>query len=69
MQIQEAKTFVNAKVHLTWFDRNGSEVSDVVDIYEVNFVPFYGPCLVTNVGEVRLDRVQGCERIVQRIAV
>jgi hypothetical protein len=69
MNIQEAKTFVNTRVHLAWLDRNGKEVTDVVDVYEVNFVPFYGPCMITNVGEVRLDRIQACEKEVRRIAV
>lgn len=64
MQIQEAKAYVNCQVELTWTDRKGVANTDVVDVYEVNFVPLYGPCMITNVGEIRLDRVQACSAIV-----
>ena len=69
MHIQEAKTYVNSRVNLTWLDRNGKEISEVVDVFEVNFVPYYGPCMITNAGEIRLDRIQACEKEVRRIAV
>lgn len=68
MHIQEAKAFANQRVQLTWLDRRGEEVSDQVDVYEVNFVPLYGPCLITNVGEIRLDRVQACSASTVRAA-
>jgi len=68
MDIHEAKAFANQRVQLTWLDRRGDANSDQVDIYEVNFVPLYGPCLITNVGEIRLDRVQACTALATRIA-
>lgn len=68
MQIQEAKAFVNERVQLTWLDRKGESHSELVDVYEVNFVPLYGPCMITNVGEIRLDRVEACELREKRIA-
>lgn len=64
MQIQEAKAYVNCRVELTWTDRKGEANTDVVDVYEVNFVPLYGPCMITNVGEIRLDRVLACSAVV-----
>ncbi len=60
MQIQEAKTFIGRQVALEWTDRKGALLTDVVDVYEVNFVPLYGPCMITSVGEIRLDRIQSC---------
>ena len=68
IQIQEAKAFVNERVQLTWLDRKGEPHSELVDVYEVNFVPLYGPCMITNVGEIRLDRVETCELREKRIA-
>jgi len=61
MQIQEAKSFVEHQVSLEWADRKGEIHRDVVDVYEVNFVPLYGPCMITSAGEIRLDRIQGCQ--------
>lgn len=60
MEIQEAKSFANQRVHLTWVDRRGEQVSDLVDVYEVNFVPLYGPCMITSSGEIRIDRIRAC---------
>lgn len=63
MGIHEAKRFLNSNVRLTWTNRKGDEISDSVFVYEVGFVPLYGPCLVTSKGEIRLDRIHGCELI------
>lgn len=56
MTIQEAKSFVGSQLNLKWTTRNG-ESSDVVFVVSVGFVPLYGPCLITDVGEISLDRV------------
>lgn len=61
MSIGEAKSFIDQLVHLTWVDRKGAEVFDAVNVFDVGFVPLYGPCLITNRGEIRLDRVLRCE--------
>jgi len=29
----------------------------------VNFVPLYGPCLITDVGDIRLDRIQSMDLV------
>jgi CRISPR/Cas system CMR-associated protein Cmr3 (group 5 of RAMP superfamily) len=60
MHFKEAKAFINSRVQLTWTDRKGEELQKEVDLYQVSFMPFYGPCLITNVGEIRLDRVIAC---------
>lgn len=61
MEISTAREFVNRNVNLCWTDRTGSSVSATVFIYEVNFVPFYGPCLITSNGDIRLDRIEACD--------
>jgi hypothetical protein len=57
MAIGEARTLIGHKVQLTWADRAGNETSGVVEVFEVNFVPLYGPCLLTDFGDIRVDRV------------
>ncbi|MBS1705645.1 MAG: hypothetical protein JST40_07205 [Armatimonadetes bacterium] len=57
MLISEAKKFVGEVVEVTFSDRKGQEVCEVAEIFDVNFVPLYGPCLITDVGDIRLDRV------------
>jgi hypothetical protein len=60
MHIQEAKAYANKRVELSWIDRKGEAICEVVDVYEVSFVPLYGPCMITGAGEIRLDRIQAC---------
>jgi hypothetical protein len=57
MSVQEAKSLIERSIDLNWTDRRGSAVSALVYVYEVKFVPFYGPCLVTERGEIPLDRI------------
>lgn len=61
MDINEAKSYANRSVVLGWTDRNGDVVNERVFVFEVNFVPFYGPCFVTSNGDIRLDRVVHCQ--------
>lgn len=61
MLISEAKGFVNQHVMLSYRDRRGDEIVREAEVFEVGFVPLYGPCLITDVGEIRLDRVVNCE--------
>ncbi len=60
MLISDAKAFVGQFVDVTYADRTGNEHHDYAEVFEVNFVPLYGPCMVTDIGEIRLDRVVKC---------
>ena len=57
MLISEAKVFAGMVVDLVYRDRRGDEIASRAHIYEVGFVALYGPCLVTDIGEIRIDRV------------
>lgn len=57
MLISEAKEFVGKIVELTYNDRTGKPVVETAEVYEVNFVPLYGPCMITDIGDIRLDRI------------
>jgi hypothetical protein len=60
MLISEAKSFVGQMVQLSWRDRKGDEICRGAEIFDVGFVPLYGPCLITDHGDIRLDRVTSC---------
>lgn len=53
-------------LRLTWTGRKGDEQTDLVYVFNVGFVPLYGPCLITDKGEIRLDRVVNFESVVSR---
>ncbi|MCA0362066.1 MAG: hypothetical protein LCH41_13565 [Armatimonadetes bacterium] len=61
MLISEAKSLVGQFVNLTYTDRSGKEFSDQAEIFDVAFVPLYGPCMLTDLGELRLDRIKSFE--------
>lgn len=65
MSIGEARTLIGTHVHLRWTDRKGDELSGETLIHKADFVPLYGPCLITDLGDIRLDRVVGCSIIEQ----
>ena len=64
MNLQEAKQYVDQMLTLTWTNYKGEEIKDNVYVMKVGFVPMYGPCLVTDVGEIRFDRVVAWEEYV-----
>lgn len=66
MNIQDAKSFVGMPLRLTWTGRKGDEQTDLVYVFNVGFVPLYGPCLITDKGEIRLDRVTAFESVIQK---
>jgi hypothetical protein len=51
---------VGQVVEITYTNRTGTEIVDSAEVFDVNFVPLYGPCLITDIGEIRLDRIVAC---------
>ncbi|MBL8088439.1 MAG: hypothetical protein JNM85_10280 [Chthonomonas sp.] len=68
MLISDAKTFVGLVVDLTYTNRRGEEVNEIAEVFDVNFVPMYGPCLITDIGDIRLDRVCALSRLAEQKA-
>lgn len=68
MLISEAKAYVGQIVEVFYRDRTGKEIQDTAELFDVNFIPLYGPCLVTDIGEIRLDRVVGLSVRVEKAA-
>ena len=65
MTISEARSYVGFEVALTWRDRKGEEIQAFTRVYSADFVPLYGPCLITDAGEIRMDRIVACELAAQ----
>lgn len=68
MLLSEAKRFVGQFVNLTYRERSGDTVQKTAELFDIGFVPLYGPCLITDIGEIRLDRVEGCFPLVKEKA-
>jgi hypothetical protein len=60
MELQHARSFAGKGAHITWIDRKGEQISSEVQVFDATFVPLYGPCLVTDSGDIRLDRIVDC---------
>jgi len=60
MLISEAKTYLGYIVDITYTDRSGKQFCQRAEVFDVGFVPLMGPCLITDAGELRLDRVLAC---------
>lgn len=57
MLIADAKKLIGQIVDVEFTDRTGSSLVERVEIFDVNFIALYGPCLITDYGDIRLDRV------------
>lgn len=66
MTIRDARSLVGADVSLTCRNRKGEETLLDVHVFSADFLPLYGPCLVTDEGEVPLDRVVAFEPRLER---
>ncbi|MBL8065847.1 MAG: hypothetical protein JNM34_08305 [Chthonomonadaceae bacterium] len=68
MLLSEAKKHVGVCVNLMYKERSGDVVEQLAEIFDIGFVPLYGPCLITDQGEFRLDKVVSCEPVSQQRA-
>ncbi len=57
MLLNEAKNFIGKQCTIVWKDRAGKEQITMSKVYDATFVPLYGGYLVTDVDDIRLDRV------------
>jgi hypothetical protein len=58
MQVSQAKGYVGSRCEIVSSDRKGNELRTVADVLDVVYVPMYGACLITDCGEILLDRVR-----------
>jgi len=58
MQVSQAKGYVGSRCEIVSSVRKGNELRTVAHVLEVIYVPMYGACLITDCGEILLDRVR-----------
>lgn len=61
MSITDFKGYVGQWVNVTWSDRSGNENQEIVEVFQVDFVPMYGPCLITDMGNISIEKILHCE--------
>jgi len=57
MLVTQASKFIGQFVHVTYLEPGQPERDAVVEVFDVNFLPLKGPCLITDQGDFRLDRI------------
>ncbi len=57
MSFKEAQQYVGTTCEVAWRNRHGEIQTKQVFVTDVTFVPLYGLCLITDYGEIRLDRI------------
>lgn len=55
--MSEAKRFVGQVCSVSWRDREGAPVSAESRVHAVTYMPMYGPYLVLDMDDIRLDCV------------
>jgi hypothetical protein len=63
MLSSDAKKFVGQFVDIVLMDRSGKTHVRRAELYDIGFLPLYGPCLITDLGELRLDRVVSMDSV------
>lgn len=67
MLSSELKSFVGQIVEIEYADREGNTFIQNAELYDIGFLPLYGPCLILDIGEIRLDRVTSCRPVSRTI--
>ncbi|MEN3002371.1 MAG: hypothetical protein ABDI19_11105 [Armatimonadota bacterium] len=57
MSFREAQQYIGMDCEVAYRDRHGEIQTKRVFVVDVTFVPLYGICLITDCGEIRLDRI------------
>ena len=63
MLSSEARAYVGRTVNIEYADRTGRTSNETTEVYDLGFLPVGGPCLITDVGEIRLDRILNCSPV------
>lgn len=68
MLVTQASKFIGQFVHVTYLEPGQPERNAVVEVFDVNFLPLKGPCLITDLGDFRLDRIADVSPVTLRKA-
>ena len=66
MLSSEVKAHVGKVVEVEYTDKSGNVFFQTAELFDIGFLPLYGPCLILDIGEIRLDRVVSCRPIQRR---
>lgn len=58
MGLPEATELIHKDIDLIWRDRKGNRREAVVYVFQAKVHPYHGPYLVTDQGDVMLDRIE-----------
>lgn len=67
MLSSDARAYVGRTVHIEFTDRTGTAHNETTEVYDLGFLAVGGPCLITDVGEIRLDRVRNCSPVASEL--
>jgi len=68
MSFRDAQQYIGMNCEVAFRDRRGEVQTKQVFVTDVTFVPLYGLCLITDYGEIRLDRIVSVNVLEQRKA-
>lgn len=63
MLLPEAKSYIGKVCTVRFLDRSGQEHSISSLVYDATYVPLYGGYIVTDMDDIRLDRVVSVELV------
>jgi len=68
MNFKEAQQYIGLDCEVAYRDRHGELQTKQVFVNDVTFIPLYGLCLVTDYGEIRLDRIVSVKALDRKAA-
>ncbi|MBN8689996.1 MAG: hypothetical protein J0L72_04290 [Armatimonadetes bacterium] len=68
MLISDAKKYIGKIVDLEYVDRAGATHVDRTEVFDVTFIALYGPCMITDLGDIRLDRVSNVTLVTEQLS-
>jgi len=69
MLLSEAKTYIGKVCTIRFLDRSGQEHEVTSLVYDATYVPLYGGYIVTDMDDIRLDRVNSVELVGENTVV
>ncbi len=69
MLSSEVKALIGQIVQVEYSDKDGNVYIQNAELYDIGFLPLYGPCLILDIGEIRMDRVSAVTPVKGRKSV
>lgn len=69
MLSSEVKALIGQIVQVEYSDKDGNIYIQNAELYDIGFLPLYGPCLILDIGEIRMDRVSAVTPVKGRKSV